>query len=271
MKYYPACNDNISIEVAIAQAPKTALLSYHYFKNKKSLIVDLLKDRVDIFVDSGAFSAYSLGKEVDIDQYCEFIHEVGVKFYAVLDVIGDAEGTYKNLKYMQEVHGLNPLPVFHMGSKEDDLLRLLDYNYIALGGLVMSPNIKNHCNRCWEIILKHSSPPKVHAFGVTNIEIMAAYPWASVDSSSYTGCRRFGRQSMMNYSYKFNQISEDEFLDYLEDIYKYDKEELLKNHYKRRYLEDLWAVSAMKTYTGFLGEINKIKNFSHLTNQLSIF
>ena len=271
MKYYPACNDKISVEAATAQHPKTALLSYHYFKNKKTLIGELLKEEVDIFIDSGAFSAMSLGKEVNIDEYCEFIHETGVSFYAVLDVIGDAQKTYDNLIYMQRVHGLSPIPVFHMGSTQEDLLKIVDYDYIALGGLVMSSNILNHCDKCWEIILKKNDSLKVHAFGVTNIDIMKKYPWSSVDSSSYTGCRRFGRQMLIDYNYRFRTISEDEFLDYLQEIFKYDKEELLINHKKRRYLEDFMAISAMKTYTGFLTEINKTRDFSYLSNQLTLF
>lgn len=271
MKYYPACVDQTGIDAVIAQKPKTVLLSYHYYKNKKELIINLISEGVDVFLDSGAFSAFNLNKTINIDNYCDFIKKTGVKHYAVLDVIGDAEATFKNVKYMEKIHQLNPLPVFHMGGTIQELERLLDYNYIALGGLVSSPNILNHCNKCWEIIYKKKEHLKVHGFGLTNIKMLKRYPWYSVDSSSFQSGRRFGRQQVMDNNYEFTTISEDKFLDFLEKVYQYDKNELLNDNKKRRYLTDFMSVSTMKLFISHLSNINKIKNFNYLSDQLNIF
>ena len=271
MKYYPACVDDTGVNASIADDPKRVLLSYHYYKKKTDYVKQLLKSGIDVFLDSGAFSAENLGKPINIDDYCKYIISTGVKNYAVLDVIGDSVKTMINQRYMEKEYELNPIPVFHMGGRVEELKKLLDYNYIALGGLVTSPNIKNHCDACWEVILNHNTPTKIHGFGLTNIKILSRYPWYSVDSSSFQGCRRFGRQQMMNNDYNFYTIKEDEFLNYLVNNYMYDKNDLINNHKKRRYLEDYFSVTSMKRYISYLTKINKNKKFSHLTDQLMLF
>ena len=50
-------------------------------------------NRIKWFLDSGAFSAFTQGAEIDIQEYIEFIkeHKDYLEAYANLDVIGDAE------------------------------------------------------------------------------------------------------------------------------------------------------------------------------------
>ena len=76
-------------------------------------------NKVDLFLDSGAFSAMTQGVKIDIYEYIDFIkeHEDVLEVYANLDVIGSAEGTWKNQMIMEEA-GLKPLPVFHYGEDE---------------------------------------------------------------------------------------------------------------------------------------------------------
>ena len=271
MKYYPAVIDNGSLAAATALGPRRILMSYHYFKSKQKLIQDEVQKGTDIFLDSGAFSAMNLGKAIDIDAYCNFIILTGVRRYAVLDVIGDAQETYKNFLFMKSKYNLSPIPVFHMGGTEEELIRLLECNYIALGGLVKSANIDNHLKKCWEIILKRPNPPKVHGFGLTNIEMMKKYPWASVDSSSFQGCRRFGRQLVLKDNFTFKTIKEQEFITFLEEKYMYDSKELWENNKKRRYLEDFFAVNDMKVFVNYLTFVNKSKDFGYLTQQEQLF
>lgn len=92
----------------------------------------------NLFLDSGAYSAFSRGEKIDIDEYIKFIqkYQNNIKIYAGLDVIGNYIETRKNLEYM-ESKGLKPLPTFHFGSPLSELERMIDkYDYIALGGLV---------------------------------------------------------------------------------------------------------------------------------------
>ena len=54
--------------------------------------------------------------------------------YAHLDDKNSQEKTMENLKIMEEEYGLKPLPVFHVSSKNWDLLeKCSKYDYIALG------------------------------------------------------------------------------------------------------------------------------------------
>lgn len=268
MKYFPAVIDKETIRSAKVLAPKTFLASYHYFKNDSKLIKDNLNEGVDIFIDSGAFSAKHSGAEIDIDKYCQFIKDTGVRIYAALDDIDSAQKSYDNLMYMQK-QGLTPVPVFHMGETLYDLERLLEFNYIALGGL-MGTNVQNHLDLTWKIILNKKPNLKVHGFAVTGAATMKKYPWYSVDSSSFQSLKRFGRQTMLTNGLSFETIPEEEFLDYLEKL-GYNREELWYNNKERRFLYDLHSLNSFKMYAAHLTELNKIKDFSYLTKQLTLF
>lgn len=158
------------------------------------------KKRVELFLDSGAFSAWSQGKEINIDEYIQFIkdHKEVIDVYANLDVIGNAEATWNNQMYMEKA-GLNPLPVYHYGEDKKWLKRILNkkYDYISLGGMVpistqdlvhwLDDLFKNHL--CDE---KGMPTVKVHGFGLTSLRLMLRYPWYSVDSTSWVVTGRMG-------------------------------------------------------------------------------
>lgn len=268
MKYYAAVVDKIGVKAARYYPPYNILMSFHYYKKKGDLLKELLKDGVDIFLDSGAFSAMSLGKTIDINEYCKFIIDNGLVNYASLDVIGDAAATMENYKFMKSEYGLSPIPTFHMGSRIEDLYPLLDCGYIALGGLVFSPGIKSHCDEVWSTILKENPKLKVHGFGLTNIDLMKRYPWYSVDSSSYTSCRRFGRQIILYNGMGFKQFPEDEYKAMLEER-GYILEGM--DNKTRWFIYDFEAIQSYKMYTAHLTELNKIKSFNYLINQTKLF
>jgi hypothetical protein len=270
MKYYAAVGDKRELSAVIVLPPVRALFSYHYYKNKINEIQEFIKSGHEAFIDSGAFSADSVGAEIDIDDYCRFIIESKATVYAGLDVIGDAKKTAANVSYMERVHKLKPIPTFHMGSKLDDLAELMDYPYIALGGLVFSKNIMNHCDRVWQYILKHNPKLRVHGFGVTNFEVMARYPWYSVDSSSYKSCRRFGRQNVLwGDQFDFKTIEEKEYWTILQNMGYPPILDMTNN--ERYFLYDFHSVQSYKMYAGHLGEVNKHKKFEHLTSQTTMF
>jgi len=158
------------------------------------------KKKVDLFLDSGAYSAWSQGKEIDIYEYIKFIkeHEEVIDIYSNLDVIGDAEATWKNQMIMEE-EGLHPLPVYHYGENIKWLLQLLngDYDYISLGGMVpvSTPDLIDWLDNLFKNYLtdKEGMPIiKVHGFGLTSLRLMLRYPWNSVDSTSWVVTGRMG-------------------------------------------------------------------------------
>jgi hypothetical protein len=170
---------------------KSILVSYFYVQKKPAILTQF----PDIFLDSGAYSAMNSKKTINLQEYINFIkqYQQYITHYASLDVIGNAEETYKNYRKMKE-SGLNPIPCFHIGS-DFKWLELLckETNFIALGGMV--PHSKNvillhsWLKKCFSII-----PPntKVHGFGMTNPLLLKIFPFYSADSTSWISGEQYG-------------------------------------------------------------------------------
>lgn len=154
--------------------------------------------KINLFLDSGAFSAWTQKTTIDIQEYILFIkkHEKVITIYANLDVIGDAEATWKNQQIMEKA-GLSPVPVYHMREPISYLEKYLKYPYIALGGLVKAGNqlLIPWLDQIWQDYLtdeKGVPKTKVHGFGLTSLVLMLRYPWYSVDSTSWVVTGRVG-------------------------------------------------------------------------------
>ena len=175
------------------------LLSYHYYKNVDiAKLVEQLSvfgQPVDILVDSGAFSAFTLGATIDLNAYTQWVSYWGELFgaFANLDVIGDAEGTLQNQRAI-EAMGLKPLPIFHTGEPWEYLDRYLeDYRYVMLGGMVPYAR-ERHRLMPWLIkcFRKAGTQTVYHGLGLTSWYALSAFPWYSVDSSSWGSGYRYG-------------------------------------------------------------------------------
>lgn len=185
-------------------AAENILESYHYIDRQK-YVDTIRKDGCQIFLDSGAFSAHTLGVKIDLPTYCEYIKrnkdilrvEDDAVMASVLDGIGDPLQTYRNQLCMEEL-GAKPLPCFHFGEDPRYLeFYVKNYSYITLGGMVgkSADALINWLDPLWEkYIVDGSGTPrlKVHAFGITSFKIMERYPWYSVDSSSWIQSAAFG-------------------------------------------------------------------------------
>ncbi len=173
------------------------LESYHYIG--KQTLVDRIRESNDkVFLDSGAFSAFTLGKDINIVQYCDYIKrnldiirvDDGVIMASVLDGIGDPRKTWDN-QWIMEKLGVTPLPCFHYGEDERYLEHYIaNYPYITIGGMVpiSNPQLFHWLDRIWgKYLTDGSGRPriKVHGFGLTSVPLMTRYPWYSVDSSSW--------------------------------------------------------------------------------------
>lgn len=167
------------------------LESYHYIKKGK-YVESIRRDQERVFLDSGAFSSFSLGVDVDIGEYAEFIkeHEDIIEMASVLDAIGDHEQTYRNQKELER-RGCFVLPCYHYGEPfELGRFYAENYPYMTVGGMVPIPNQKLEpwLDEVWEKALTDSDGlplTKVHGFGLTSRPLMEKYPWYSVDSSSW--------------------------------------------------------------------------------------
>lgn len=205
--YKPGQNRYVKLtehEQALVRNIPNILESWHYV-GKQKFVDEMRADNARIFLDSGAFSAYTLGVELKVSDYCEYIDrnqdilrvEDGVVMASVLDGIGDPLQTWRN-QYEMELRGIRPLPCFHAGEDEKYLEHYVkNYEYITLGGLVGS-STKQLCiwlDRMFDRYLVDGSGRakiKVHGFGITAVPIMERYPWYSVDSSSWIQSAAFG-------------------------------------------------------------------------------
>lgn len=199
---FPIENQNLTMFEALEHP--WCLESFHYFKGKK---VDAMRRRAlereprSIFLDSGAFSMFTQGIKIDLQEYADYIAQNSdiIHIASNVDVIGGTEeASYTNLKILEGM-GAKTQPVHHV--KDDDawLVKYLaeGYDYIFLGGMVSesTPALRAWLDRVWGQYLTNpdgTAKVKVHGFGMTVDSLMWRYPWFSVDSTSWIMSSRMG-------------------------------------------------------------------------------
>ncbi len=195
MKFYFA-GAEASVDMLKEVGAPQYLVSYYSYRDVKT------QDPADkVFLDSGAFTAFTKKKEIQIEKYGTYLREHGSKFevYANLDVIGDPDGTYENQKTLESM-GVAPLPTIHYGADIKWLhLYAEKYKYIALGGLVPYARetvlLHNWLNTCFKELLPYirEGGLKVHGFGVGSPTVLKKYPFYSADSTGWLVGGKFGR------------------------------------------------------------------------------
>lgn len=179
--------------------------------------VEKLKDLIKpskLFIDSGAFSAWTKGAKIDVKEYINWLNLNSEDIYLCgqVDFIpGDrvhgatmeqvkfaAKKTWENYLFMRR-RLKNPdslLYTFHVGEPFEYLINALEWvssegkhiPYIALGGMVGKPKWMRDqfLEKCFQLISKsNNSNVKVHAFGMTDFELLQKYPIYSADSTSW--------------------------------------------------------------------------------------
>jgi len=152
-----------------------------------------------IFLDSGAYSAWTSNKPLAVEDYIEYIKANidHIDIYANLDVIGSAEGTWENQRKM-EAAGLKPLPVYHVNEEPKYLAMCMEYDYFAVGGMAKTSSavLQYQIDEVFSIICPQSNDyyptHKIHGFGCTKPNLVVGYPWYSVDSSSWVKYGLYG-------------------------------------------------------------------------------
>lgn len=198
MKIYFA---GFTAQKKVSEFVPTVLESYLTYRgNPQRLIEDVKEFKIkDFFLDSGAFTAFSKGTQINIDEYIEFCHAVKdyVKVISNLDVIGNPEETYKNWLYMRS-KGVNALPVIHYGADPkffDIYFKEHKEPYVAFGGLVpyarQKDKLKVWLDYCY-YKLKDYFPVKTHLFGIVSPWALRRYPLYSCDGTSWLQGGQYG-------------------------------------------------------------------------------
>lgn len=178
-----------------AAQPAKFLLSYHYFKSMDlDELVSGMHAKPMVFADSGAYSAFTQGADVNINDYAAWLRRWShiITTYVNLDVIRNPLATERNQQALERM-GLRPIPVFHTGSDMRTLDKLAKrYPYIALGGMVGANG--KACLRWAAECMRRTRHlgTAFHGFGQTRKDVISLLPWYSVDSSSWGGGHRYG-------------------------------------------------------------------------------
>jgi hypothetical protein len=179
------------------------LESYHY--TGKGTYDEVIRyNQHKLFMDSGAFSMFTLGIDVSLDAYADYLvrSQDYIEIASNVDVIGrgQEQGSYDNQKYLESLKlPVRVCPVHHARDHDSWLVKYLDegYDYIFLGGMVPETTgyLVDWLDHIWDKYLAlpdGTARVKIHGFGLTTFELMERYPWYSVDSTSWVMFGMFG-------------------------------------------------------------------------------
>jgi hypothetical protein len=169
-------------------------------------------------LDSGAFSNWTRpDRAVSIHDYIAFLkdHAGLISRYMVLDSIAGSNGrreycedlieqaaaqSYKNTQTMKDA-GLHPLPVVHQGERFSWIEKYVEdgETYLCLTPNKRLPYTRSRIigwlDDCFSILDDGAGKPrvKVHGLGVTALDLVWRYKWASVDSSTWVTQSKVGQ------------------------------------------------------------------------------
>lgn len=178
--------------------PPRLLCSYWYFKNKPlSKFCEDLGYQPEILLDSGAYTAHTKGKRVNLLEYIDYIHasQRYISEYITLDVIGDPSATCLIWRLLRDM-GLAPVPVVHYG---DDLSVIEEYlasgtRRIALGNTVPIRDKTVVANWCAEVKQSHPEA-ELHLLGSSSEAVLQSGALESCDASTWYMQAVMGRPS----------------------------------------------------------------------------
>jgi len=230
----------------VLENQKNVLKSYYYAKSQKKIKIK------NMLLDSGGFTAFTKGVNINIDDYIKFIksNSNNICNYFVLDDIKDYKQTLKNQKYM-ESKGLKPIPCYHANEPLSVLENYCkNYKYISIGGLVPYSRKKTKLiqilDNCFSIIKKYF-PIKVHGLGMTNKQALERYPFYSVDSTSWLIGASLGGVSNFDKS-KVSLLTEYMYKDKdNKKLYKKRFQYMIQEQLKlEQYITKLWEKRGIK-------------------------
>ena len=227
----------------MSQFPKlNILISFPYFNKKIIAILKEDQSFINLLVDSGAFTAWKKNESVKLESFLSFLDQlknegINIWKYFMLDVIGDPEGTRKNLEDMVSL-GYSPIPIFTRGEAISEINHLYErFDLIAVGGLVGTLKNRGYVKR----IMREVGDRKIHWLGFTEQKFLPIYRPFSVDTSGWTGQVRYGGLKIYTRGGRWMTVRRDDF-------FKKPSEELQKIF--EEYGEDLSRFKNKKEWTG---------------------
>jgi hypothetical protein len=173
------------------------------------------RNHVRLFLDSGAYGAWSRGEEIDIKKYAQYckenhhlIHQLvnldvipgkfGRRDNSQAEVEDSAKKSHKNQQWLKD-KGLKPIPVFHQGERLYWLELMLkdgeDYIGLSPSKFVKLKDQMRWLDMVFNILTDSAGRPlvKTHGFAATSHTLMVSYPWRSVDSTTWSLTPGYGQ------------------------------------------------------------------------------
>lgn len=210
--------------------PIDLLLSFAFHDRlDHSTIKNRLPSGSLVWIDSGAFTAYTTGKQVTVAQYAAHLEaNRGSWDYAfTLDVIGDHRASMRQTEKLIGM-GYPVIPIFTFGTPMKEFRALCrDYGYVGAGGIV--PLAKDRARVLKYLrTLTHVADEygtAVHALGITGRQTVIQSRVWSADSSTVSRAPLYGNvpiYSRKEHRLKMLQASDKEGLyRYREDLLRY--------------------------------------------------
>lgn len=211
-------------------APIDLLLSFAFHDRlDHSTIKDRLPPGSLMWIDSGAFTAYTTGKKITVEQYADHLEaNRGAWDYAfTLDVIGDHKASMRQTEALIS-RGYPVTPIFTFGTPLKEFRAMCrDYGYIGAGGIV--PLAKDRARVLKYLrTLTHVADEygtAIHALGIAGRQtVIQSRVWSS-DSSTVSSAPLYGNvpiYSRKEHRLKMLQASDTEGLyRYREDLLRY--------------------------------------------------
>jgi hypothetical protein len=173
------------------------LLSYAYHsKTDLHEAKRRLRGQGLLMLDSGAYTAYTLGKTISLADYAAFLRDwAGAWDSAVtLDVIGDHEATARNTRKLHDM-GLPVLPVFTFGTKQAELDAMArEFSYICVGGTVGYTKQRDHLTGYLTTVRRRTAGQgcSIHTLGVGSLPTITKVRPFTADSSAASGAPTYG-------------------------------------------------------------------------------
>lgn len=225
-------------------------------------------DKFLILIDSGAFSAWNRGLEIDIDEYVEFmekVKEIGTHhelYFINLDVIPHKKGTtptpeqieaacqkgIENYNYIKS-KGFSTIHTFHQFDDFKYLHQIMeqcnDNDYIGISP-ANDQSLESRIKWLKQVYSIVKDKTRTHMLGLTAIDALEQIPVYSADSSSWINIKRFGELFDFNRMEKIPKKSMDK-----NNIIYYDFEQTCEDTFKyyinlEKYITNLWNKKGIK-------------------------
>lgn len=246
-----------------AHVKLNVLISYFYLRQGKGKFKELEESKNknminSLYLDSGAYTAYEQGNDIDIDDYLAYLKRTATAWDEYFNLDSDFDNPEYNLsnqKYLEERLSFDlkkPLPVIHDKYNPFDEFKMYveDYGhtYIGIG------SDKDTKGELLDKVKEDYPNIKIHMFGDLNEKRLMKYNpysadaatfrkcagqykilyWDDINKKGYTICIE-DRENLSENGIAFNKFwLKQELKDFLWDKFKYEKKDLLVFEEKRK-------------------------------------